>query len=569
MPTVVAEASVRVLADLSALRSGLDEMRRETEDRFNQLNRTNSFVAMFTGIGAVITLFHELGGAIQGAVGFVKSFVDAAADAERTSALLAVGIDRLGGKIGYTAGQFDSIIRGAQGLGTSSLFQVQEAARQLMTSGQLRGTNFKEALALAQDYAAWMGTTLPQAAEHLSHQLGNVQHSVHLLARQGLADPAFIQSIELMQKQGHVAEAQAAVIDRLKQAYAGAAAAVRETFGGQVARIGNALEEARAAIGSGFLPVLKEAAAGIESFLQSDTWKGWVQLVRGIAADVASDIKALAGAVSSSLPTWDQFKRTITNILENVAAAAHDPRAAFDLLSAALASWITDIKDQLSDIWTGWINALHQKYPAVDSMWKLIGLGLKDALFDAIDAAVARMDEGFWKTVARYSLIAEYVPPEQRPGYQPPQTQTEKDKAERERLARQAANQAAGDDGLFGISATKLAAQEQKDALNAQMEQWKKLRQERAAAAQRGVPGKPGDVGAGTPDTNYGQVAPKAEFTGFADMAKGIQQALSQGSMTELTQQIAQNTAMANEKAGQQLELLKKMANRLPIAIAG
>lgn len=555
--SAVAECYIKIAADVSELRSQLSSMGGEIQKQLESLRKSSDATSFFTRILAGKTVFGMVGDAIHGAVGFVREFVDAAAQAEVSTALLGVTITNLGQKIGYTADEFDNIIRKTQLMGVASLGQVQDAARTIMQSGMIRGQNFQGTLELMQDMGAAMGG-VEHAAHMLGHALANPEHGLMLLRRAGMGlDPQFQQNIKMMLEMGQTAQAQAAIIDRLKTAYHGYAEALRNTFTGQMQIIGNEIQQAKVQLGQAFLPTLKEVAKAVQDFLQGDTWKYWVQLVKGALADV---IQFLKGMAQSILPSFEGVKDGITGILETLATVVHNPELGFDVAWVAIKAGFTDVIVFLLD-------ALHNISPAATSVWQAIADAFVLAMNKAIDATQKRLNDILpaWAKAAGPPL-------QDQPGgsnYKPWLTDDSS-----QNPTSVAASQAAKSQEDLKTSMQDLIKQWHGTStdLHAEMAkllaEFEKGRNDVKNRGRQGVPPPPKDVGPGTPSEDYGQKAMKYQFEGIAALSKQIQQSITGGDIRKTTEQIAGNTAKANELLAQ-IAAGVGMAGQKEPAIAG
>jgi X-X-X-Leu-X-X-Gly heptad repeat protein len=530
------------------------EQLKEQMDRVRQDRDKGGLMEWFMGITTGIQVFNLLREGVHGVTGSIRSFVDTAAQAEVSTALLNVAITNLGDKIGYTRQEFGNIIELTKGLGVAGQSAVQDAARVLMQSGMIRGQQFQDTLRLAQDMAGLMGGDLTQAAHQLAHALANPEHGMMLLRRAGMGvDQQMQQQIHMMMRTGQFAEAQAIIINKLSDAYRGYGEAFKNTFAGQMTLIQSLLGEASVQLGQAFLPTMKQIAGSVSEFLQSDTWKYWVQLVKGVAQDVVS---ALTGVANSILPSWQAVRDEVTSILENISAAVHDPKAAFDLVTSEIRAAYTSIVADL-------LGELNKLAPAATTIWEAMGDALVLALDDAINRVMAymtgKLQPPAWvqfamavskETTGVGALERLLRPPDK-------DDQLARDRQQFEESMQKSKNQL--QQQLDDANKARDAAQAERDKQRAD---WQKLRNDVENRARQQVPAPAQAPGGGTPSTDYGQQAMKYSFESISGLWKQIQQSMTGGSMVDLTKAVASNTGQIADGVKQLNEGVNRLVNK-------
>lgn len=159
--------------------------------------------------------------------GIFGQSVQAAKEAEQAQARLAAVLKATGGAAGVTKREIDDL---ADSLAQSTQFDdegFRNAAAQLLIFRNVQGETFKEVLKLSADVAAFFNEDLPIAAAKLGRSLEDPDAAFGLLRRAGiLLTEQQKDMIKTMTEAGNVAGAQRVIIDKLQQAFGGAAQAL-------------------------------------------------------------------------------------------------------------------------------------------------------------------------------------------------------------------------------------------------------------------------------------------------------------------------------------------------------
>lgn len=172
----------------------------------------------------------------------IAKFVQESRDAQNEQAQLAAALRSTGNAAGYTQDQLNQM---AETMANSSIFsdgEINAAQARLLSYTGIVGEQFPQALQAALDMSARLGVSLEQSAETIGRALDVPSQGLNALSRQGFR---FTEDqkrlVEQLEATGRASEAQAIVLDAVKNAYGGAAEAARNTFGGALIGLQNQL----------------------------------------------------------------------------------------------------------------------------------------------------------------------------------------------------------------------------------------------------------------------------------------------------------------------------------------
>jgi len=146
-----------------------------------------------------------------------------------------------------------------------------------LTFGNIGADVFPDVTMAILDMSTKMGGDLQGAAVMIGKALNDPVNMLQSLTRNGVTfTEEQKQMIESLWASGDAAGAQKIVLGELNREFGGSAVAAGQTFAGQMDIIKNNLLNTAESIGMELLPQLKEMAAQLITFVQSDTFKGWV-----------------------------------------------------------------------------------------------------------------------------------------------------------------------------------------------------------------------------------------------------------------------------------------------------
>jgi len=212
--------------------------------------------------------------AATGAIEFGRQMVTSAMQAEQASKRLDAVLRATGNAAGFAKGELDDM---ADSLAMATQFDdesIRGAQATLLKFGNVTGGVFKEGLELAADYAAFMGTEIPDAAQVIGKALSSPTDGLGALERQiGKLRPEQEALIKQFMDQGRVLEAQGVVLDVLRSKIGGTAEIMNSGLMGASKAATKAWDEL------------------MESLGKSDAVGGTVQRVMRGLADLLNDIK--------------------------------------------------------------------------------------------------------------------------------------------------------------------------------------------------------------------------------------------------------------------------------------
>jgi len=174
-------------------------------------------------VASVTKSFGGLVGAV-GAIEFGRQMVTNAMQAEQASNRLNAVLRATEHAAGLTKGQLDEM---ADALASSTQFDdesIRNAEAVLLKFGNVTGQVFQDGLRLATDYAAFIGTEVPDAAQTIGKALSSPTEGISALERQiGKLTPQQDAMIKRFMESGQIMEAQGVVLDALRNKIGGTA----------------------------------------------------------------------------------------------------------------------------------------------------------------------------------------------------------------------------------------------------------------------------------------------------------------------------------------------------------
>ena len=185
---------------------------------------------------------------ISGAVGVhqitraFRSAVQATIRQEAALRQVEARIRATGGAAGVATQEMAGLAASLQRVTTYGDEQSLEALGRLLSFRAIAGPALQAALPLVQDLATALGQDLNSAAIQVGKALEDPARGLTYLARSGTTfTKAQTDLIRTLHEAGRTAEAQTLVLDELRSQYGGAARAARETLGGALAALKNAI----------------------------------------------------------------------------------------------------------------------------------------------------------------------------------------------------------------------------------------------------------------------------------------------------------------------------------------
>lgn len=227
---------------------------------------------------------------------------------------------------GVTAREIEGL---GEALERTTLFKkedIEKAAANLTSFGNIQDEVFKRALRLSADLAVRLGTDVPSAADALGKALERPEEGLGRLARK-VSDLSFTQkeSIEAFIRQGDVASAQAVIFEHLESKIHGLAEAQTKGMAGSINRFsdvwGNFLERlGKTELAQGSVNMLTHALRGLSNAIDPDLTEKAAKLEEQIARLQNTIAVKMHQGVGGEYPLLTRKKKELAQIKAEIAA---------------------------------------------------------------------------------------------------------------------------------------------------------------------------------------------------------------------------------------------------------
>ncbi|TAN27276.1 MAG: phage tail tape measure protein [Castellaniella sp.] len=242
------------------------------------------------------------GGALIGGASLLSVFhqiVQATQESMAAQAQLAAVLRSTGEAAGMSQRQINDL---AKSLSNHSVFsgdEITQGATHLLAYSNIVGDQIPRAMQATIDTAARMGMTVVQAAETVGRALDVPSEGMASLTRQGFRfTDVEKEMVKNLEDAGRKGEAQAIILKALESSYGGAAQAARDTFGGALQSLNNAVGDLMSGQAGGGLQGLTGIVNDLNTALQSDKVPVALNAI-GTAVEVVSAV--IAGKLVGSL----------------------------------------------------------------------------------------------------------------------------------------------------------------------------------------------------------------------------------------------------------------------------
>lgn len=209
--------------------------------------RMSSFGSVVGSTGVALGTF---GVAMAGTTVLLYKGVQAFSDLEQRQLKTQALIKATGQSAGLTASQLDTMARSLALNTLASTQQIREAQDVLLTFRSVSGPIFKETIVLSQDLAAVMGTDAKQAALQLAKALEEPTIGLNALRRSGVSfSESEKELIKDLAETNRLAEAQALILEKVRQQVGGAGAGEAGGLAGSADTLSQRWEEFLEAMG--------------------------------------------------------------------------------------------------------------------------------------------------------------------------------------------------------------------------------------------------------------------------------------------------------------------------------
>lgn len=230
-----------LIAKISGFTDPLSQAERHAKKTARELNaQADAIKKQWGSLGTVLK------GAFVGLIGgsILDAFIRETIEAQESQAQLAAVLKSTGNAAGFAQSQLNDMAGALSAATTFADDDVTKAQTVLLKFTNIVGDKLPAALQASADMAARTGQSIDQAAQTIGKALSMPERGMAMLAKQvgGFSD-AQIEAAKSLAEMGRVAEAQQIILDGLAKSYGGAAEAARDTLGGALAALKNAVSD--------------------------------------------------------------------------------------------------------------------------------------------------------------------------------------------------------------------------------------------------------------------------------------------------------------------------------------
>ncbi len=249
----VADLRVKINADeAEAAKAKLAGVGKQVDDTGNQFQR-------FAGAAVVLGVVVAAGGIL---VGQINEIAVATARHQAVESQLNAVIKSTGDVSGVTAKQVNDLSESLSKQTTYSVDSVTSAQDLLLTFTSIGKNIFPQATTAVLNMSTALGQDTKSSAIQLGKALQDPLLGMTALRRVGVEFDAEQKAlIKTYIEHGEKAKAQAVILQELQKEFGGSAVAAGTTVPGAIAKMNNALEEARVKIGTAVSPVISDLIA--------------------------------------------------------------------------------------------------------------------------------------------------------------------------------------------------------------------------------------------------------------------------------------------------------------------
>lgn len=279
--TEMAKTTADATKSLNTLNATGASAKKSTDDLSASLNKSStSWREVAKGVLGGEAAYGLASKAINGMIGFLKSSLQEAAEAEKAHAQLNAVLKSTGGVAGMTA---KSVTDLANALAESTVYQddaIVSAQNMLLTFTNIGKNVFPDTTKAVLDMATAMGTDLQSTAIQVGKALQDPINGVTSLQRVGVrlteSQKDLVQSLV---ETGKTAEAQRVILKELATEFGGSSSAAAETYAGKLQQMNNKVKELKQALGI----ELQKALVTVFTFLQNN-----IKVIEMVAAAIGA-----------------------------------------------------------------------------------------------------------------------------------------------------------------------------------------------------------------------------------------------------------------------------------------
>lgn len=283
---------------IKRFKDSFEELKRLNAEATKQYSDAQVAAAAFAqtiGVDTVNGINRAVVG-LRRAITVVKAFIAAwvfgklvnnIAEAEHAQARLDAAFKNTGDTLGITSKQLDLFARRLSQSTEYSSNAVKEAMAAVLANENVQGEVFQRTMTAAADVAAATGRDIVSTSRMIARALQDPVRGTMMLTRAQIVFTAEERkTIQALYEQGKALEAQKVILDIVEKRYGGTAKTMRNTLGGAIAGVKNALSDMFEATTSQIRPAIN-ALNELAGVLQDPA----------VVAGVATMIEAIAGLV--------------------------------------------------------------------------------------------------------------------------------------------------------------------------------------------------------------------------------------------------------------------------------
>ena len=266
----------------------------------------------------------------------IKSFVGAAAEAEKAQAQLNAVLRSTNGAAGISAAALNSMAQAFQKTTTFSDEAVNGVQSLLLTFTNIKANVFEETTQAVLDMSQALGQGLKESSIQLGKALQDPIAGVTALRRAGvmLTDDQE-KLIKKLVETGNVMEAQKIILKEIATEFGGSAAAAANTFAGKLAILNNKFDEMKETVGRAIINALLPALTDLGNWFDAhqkdieDFAVSAVNAIRDLATDFGRGLKIISDGL-------DYIPNNQARIIAAVVAVGAAMAIAFGPMSLAV-----------------------------------------------------------------------------------------------------------------------------------------------------------------------------------------------------------------------------------------
>ncbi len=253
------------------------------------------------------TLSEHAKHALEAFLGFeaIKGSIEKFGEAEQANARLAAVLNATGEACGFGSEALIQYAEDLQAVTTFSHESTVAAETTLAAFRNIKGDVFDDALRASQDLAAALGGDLVEAADKVGKALSDPGKGLKGLRQ--YFSPEERDKISELAANGHLLEAQAQIVERLKGTVGGASEAIASTATGHLKQFENIVHDVGEHLGAMFSPVLSASISVLGPAIQHS-----FRLFDGLSEEAAK-------VFDPALPFWKMAGEYLVSVMDHAA----------------------------------------------------------------------------------------------------------------------------------------------------------------------------------------------------------------------------------------------------------